>query len=90
MISNGKKWHYLAVKELSALLRGITSKTNGDFYCLSCLHSFRTKSRLESRKNVCENNDFCNIIMQTLKYQNLINIKKLIKRYLLFMQILNA
>ena len=25
MISNGEKWHYLAVKKLSALLRGITS-----------------------------------------------------------------
>ena len=38
MISDGKKWHYLAVKDLSALLRGITSTHNGDFYCLSCLH----------------------------------------------------
>ena len=26
MTTNGKKWHYLSVKELSALLRGITSK----------------------------------------------------------------
>ena len=26
MIPNGEKWHYLAVKELSALLRGIISK----------------------------------------------------------------
>ena len=24
MITDGKKWHYLAVKKLSALLRGIT------------------------------------------------------------------
>ena len=38
MISDGKKWHYLAVKDLSALLRGVTSTHNGDFYCLSCLH----------------------------------------------------
>ena len=34
MITNGKKWHYLAVKKLSALLREITSKHDGDFYCL--------------------------------------------------------
>ena len=27
----GQRWHYLAVKKLSALLRGITSKNNGDF-----------------------------------------------------------
>ena len=25
MITDGKKWHYLAVKKLSALLKGITS-----------------------------------------------------------------
>ena len=27
----GQKWHYLAVKKLSALLRGIPSKYYGDF-----------------------------------------------------------
>ena len=31
MIINGKKGHYLAVKELSALLRGITSNHKGEF-----------------------------------------------------------
>ena len=45
MISNGEKWHYLAVKMLSALLRGITSKHYGYFYCLNCVHSFRTKKK---------------------------------------------
>ena len=51
MISNGEKqWHYLAVKKLSALWRGITSKNNGKFYCLNCLHSFITKNKLESHK----------------------------------------
>ena len=43
MIPNKVGWHYLAVKKLSALLRGITSKHDGDFYCLNYLHSFRTK-----------------------------------------------
>ena len=37
--------HYLAVKKLSALLRGITSKHKGDFYCLNCSHSFRTENK---------------------------------------------
>ena len=36
-----KKWHYLAVKKLFALLYGINSKHKGDFYCLNCLHYFR-------------------------------------------------
>ena len=40
LITDGKKWHYLAVKSLSALLRGITSKHDGDFYCLDCFHSY--------------------------------------------------
>ena len=35
MITDGEKWHYLAVKRLSALLNGITSNHNGDFYCLN-------------------------------------------------------
>ena len=34
MISNGKNWHYLAVKNLSRLLRGISSNHNSDYYCL--------------------------------------------------------
>ena len=56
--------HYFAVKKLSALLRGITSKNNDDFFCLNCLHSFRTKSRLESHKTVCQKKkDFCNVII---------------------------
>ena len=63
MIPNEEKWHYLAAKKLSALLRGITSNHYCDFYCLNCLYSFRTKNKLESHKRVLENKDFCNIIM---------------------------
>ena len=64
MISNGEKqWHYLSLKELSALLREITSKHYRDFYCLNYLHSFRAKNKLELHKKVCENKDFCNVIM---------------------------
>ena len=47
IITNGKKWHYLAVKSLSALLRRITSNNNGNFYCINCLHSFRTENNLD-------------------------------------------
>ena len=46
MIPNEEKegWHYLAVKKLSTLLRGITSKHCGDIYYLNYLHSFRTEN----------------------------------------------
>ena len=36
MITDGEKWHYYAVKSLSALFRGKASNNYGDFYCLSC------------------------------------------------------
>ena len=45
MIPYEKGCHYLAVKKLSALLRGIMSPQYTDFYCLNCLHSFATKSK---------------------------------------------
>ena len=45
MIPNGEVWHYVAVRKLSALLRGITSKHLGEFYCLNCFHSFSTEKK---------------------------------------------
>ena len=65
MITNGEGQHCLSVKKLSALLRGITSKYHGDFYCLICLHSFATERKLKSHKKACENKDFCNAIMSS-------------------------
>ena len=50
MISNGENWHYLAVKSLSRLLRGITSNHDGDYYCLNCFHSYRTENKLNVHK----------------------------------------
>ena len=50
MITDGKKWHYLVVKSLSALLRGIKSNHDGDFYCLNCFHSHRTKEKLKKHE----------------------------------------
>ena len=45
------------------MLKGVTSNHNGDFYCLNCFHSYRTKSSLKIQKNVCENNDYCYVEM---------------------------
>ena len=61
MIPNEEKqgWYYLAVKKLSALQRGITSKHDGDFSCLNCLHSYRTGNKLKSQEKACKNKDFC-------------------------------
>ena len=61
MITHGEKWHYLAVKNLPGLLKGITSTREKDFYCLNCFHSYRTKNKLESLKN----HDYCHVEMPT-------------------------
>ena len=63
MITDGEKWHYLAVKKLSALLRGVTGNNNGDFYCLNCFRAYTTENKLETHKKVCENHDYCCIEM---------------------------
>ena len=60
---DGKRWHYLAVKSLSALLRGISSSNNGDFYCLNCFHSYRTLNKLKKHERVCNNHDYCHVDM---------------------------
>ena len=74
------------------IIRGTTSKNNGDFCCLNCLYSFRTKSKLESHKRACENTDFCNVNMPTddTKILEINNTKNLIKHHSLFMQILSV
>ena len=90
MISNREKQHYHAVKMLSGLLRGTTSKNNGDSYFLNCLHSFRKKNRLESHKKVCEIKDFCNVIMPSEDTKTLELNQNLIKQHLLFMKILSV
>ena len=73
MITHGEKWHYLAVKRLSALFRGITGNNNGDFYCLNCFQSCTTKNKLKKHKKVCKNHNYCYVQMpeeynKTLKY----------------------
>ena len=73
MITDGEKWHYQAVKSLSALFRETTSKHEADFYCLNCLRSYTTENRLKKHKKICENHDYCYVERpeednKTLKY----------------------
>ena len=82
------KWHYIELKclcrdngfdqpirNLSRLFRGITSNNTGDFYCLGCLHSFRTDNALKKHERLCDNHDYCLIEMpandsNTLRYNH--------------------
>ena len=77
-IDENDKWHYIAlksertddgfnrpIKSLSKLFRGITSNNHRDFYCLNCLHSFRTDNVLKIHQRICENNKYCEVLMPT-------------------------
>ena len=75
MITDRKKWYYLAVKRLSALLRGITSNHDGAFHCLNCFHSYSTKVKLKKREKVFNDHDYCYVEMpdednKMLKYNH--------------------
>ena len=60
---------------MSVSFKGTKSNPDGDFYCLNCLHSFRTNNKLKNYKNVCENYNYCHIEMpeentKILKYNH--------------------
>ena len=55
MITDGKKWHYLAIKSVPVLLREITSNQNRD--------SYRTKKKLKKHEKVRNNHDYCYVEM---------------------------
>ena len=69
---DSKKWHYLAVRSLPALLRGITSSNNGDLYCLNCFHSYCTLNKLKKHERVCNNHDYCHIDMPEEERANIL------------------
>ena len=66
MNREGKKWHYLAEKSLSALSRGITSNHN----VKSMLETFIVsitficiEQKMKKYYNVCKNHDYCYVEM---------------------------
>ena len=65
MNSNGENWHYLVVKSLPGLFKGISSNHKEDFHCLNCFHLYRTKNKLEAHKKICENHEYCHVEMPT-------------------------
>ena len=75
MITDGEKWHYLTAKNLPGLLRGITPNHQGNFYCLNCFRSYRTRNNFEVLKKICENHDYCNIEIPT-KDNNIIKYRQ--------------
>ena len=81
MIANGFEWHYLALKyiptedgymrpiqSISRLFNKITStNTTNDYDSLNCFHSYRTENKLKKHELVCNNNDYCEIVLPNVK-----------------------
>ena len=79
MITDGKKWYYLALKSerifydgkwcnnpaksLCKLLREKSSNHHGDFYCLNRFNSYSTKNRLKEHEELCNKHNSCRIEM---------------------------
>ena len=59
MITDGIKWHYLSISNLSALLAKKPSNHDGDFYCLNYFNSCTAKNKLKEHEEICNNNDTC-------------------------------
>ncbi len=74
IVGVGKRRHYVAIKSLPALLRGVTSNHHGDFYCRNCFGCFRSKDTLDLHIQACKDHDFCYVKMpeegkDILRYQ---------------------
>ena len=63
MITDGTKWHYLAITNLTALLAKKSSDHVGGFYCLNCFNSYTLKNKLKEHEEICNNHDSCRIQM---------------------------
>lgn len=102
MIANGFEWHYLALKSIptedgymrpiqsiSRLFNKITStNTTNDYYSLNCFHSYRTENKLKKHELVCNNNDYCEIVLPNVEekvIKHVLGSKSLKMTYTLFM-----
>ena len=72
MIIKGEDWHCLT------LLRGITSKHHGGFYCPNFLLFFKTENKFKFHEKVRKNKDFCGIAMPSQK-DNLLQFNQYMK-----------
>ena len=63
---NQNTWHYLTIKMIKRLIRGVTSNHHGDFFCRYCMHSNRTENTLKKHEWLCLNQDHRELVMPTI------------------------
>ena len=77
IITGAEKLHYLTVKILPALFRGITSNLKGDFYYSNCFHSYSTKEKVNVYLKKCT---CVKIILKNLTQKKNLNVRLLVIR----------
>ena len=73
IITDGKKWHYLIIKKLPALLRVVSFLyltllyiyilRDAFYYCLNCFDSYITQKKLKRHYELCKTYDSCFVPM---------------------------
>ena len=65
MTTDGTKWHYLTITNLSALRQGKSSNHHKDFYCycLNWFNSYTSRNKLKEHEEICNNHNSCCIEM---------------------------
>ena len=86
MISNREKWYYIAAKKLSALLRGIA---RGMIFIVWIIFILSEQKANLICKKICENTDFCYVLVPSEDTKILEFTRSLMKHHLLFMPISN-
>ena len=71
---NENNWHYLTIKNMKRLIRGVTSNNHGDIFCRNCMHSYCTENSLKKHERICINDDYCELIMPELN-KNILKFK---------------
>ena len=66
---NPKKVGIILLEKMSPLLKAITLKHHGYFYCLNCIHSFARKSKFESHEKLHKTKNVCLIALSTQKHK---------------------
>ena len=70
--SDGEKYCNCPVASLKRLLRAMTSKHHGHFYCLNCLYClYSAKDRFIKQEELCNKHNYCHIEMPK-KYNNIL------------------
>ena len=71
---NQNNWHYIAIKNMKRLTRGITFNHHGDVFCRNCMHSYRTENALKKHEQLCTNHDHCETVMPAID-KNILKFK---------------